>query len=251
MLLPWGIRRQLLYYAVASVLLAVISYVVWVAFLTQTPTCQDGAQNGNETGIDCGGSCALVCADEAKPPRLLWVRSFPQAPQRYSAAAYIQNANIGSGAKQVRYSFRLFDDKNSLVTEREGYADIPPIQTVPILETNIDVGNRMVARALFEFTSEPTWKKVSADALPPLRIIDQSLTADGTRLTGALVNDTLEEVRDLTLVAVVFDNSGVARAASRTVIPRLARQSSEPIIFTWPTGFEGVARAEITILPAF
>ncbi|MDZ7612446.1 MAG: hypothetical protein U5K51_01005 [Flavobacteriaceae bacterium] len=23
-----------------------------------TPTCNDGIQNGNETGIDCGGTCA-------------------------------------------------------------------------------------------------------------------------------------------------------------------------------------------------
>jgi hypothetical protein len=121
----------------------------------------------------------------------------------------------------------------------------------PILEANIDVGNRIVARALFEFTSEPTWTKVPPEALPPLRIIDQSLTADGTRLTGTLVNDTLEEIRNLTLVAIVFDGEGVARAASRTVIPRLSRQSSEPIIFTWGSGFEDVARAEITILPSF
>jgi len=158
---------------------------------------------------------------------------------------------VGAGAKGVRYSFRIFDDKNSLVVERQGVADIPPLQTVPILETNVDVGNRTVTRTLFEFTSEPTWGKVSAEALPPLRITEQVLTADGSRLTAEVMNDSLKEVRDISVVAVVFDQSGVARAASKTVIDRIAAQSSEPIIFTWAAGFEGVARAEITLLPSF
>ncbi len=25
--------------------------------VTPTPTCTDGVQNGDETGVDCGGSC--------------------------------------------------------------------------------------------------------------------------------------------------------------------------------------------------
>lgn len=250
MVIPWGVRRQLLYYAVATVLVVVIGYVSWTAFLSRAPTCQDGVKNGNEAGIDCGGGCALVCADQSQLPTLLWVRSFPQGGG-YSAVAYLQNPNVGAGAKRVSYTFRLFDEKNTLLVERDGYADIPPIQTVPILETNIDVGGRTVARTLFEFTSEPVWSRVSADKLPPIRITDQSLAADGTRLTGTLVNETLDEVRNVRLVAVVFDASGVARGASQTLITRLARQSSEPIIFTWPNGFEDVARAEITILPTF
>ena len=34
---------------------------------TETPTCNDGIQNGDETGIDCGGSCANSC-DTTPPP---------------------------------------------------------------------------------------------------------------------------------------------------------------------------------------
>lgn len=37
--------------------------------LPATPTCTDGIQNGNETGIDCGGSCPNACS--APPPAAL------------------------------------------------------------------------------------------------------------------------------------------------------------------------------------
>ncbi len=231
--------------------MSILLFVGYQTFFTRTPTCNDGVRNGSETGVDCGGSCALICEDQSRLPTLLWSRAFEAAPQFYTAAAYVQNPNIGSGAKRVRYSFRLFDDKNEFVVEREGFVDIPPTQTVPILETSIDVGNRTVARTLFEFTSDPVWVKVPANSLPTLRLAEQKLTADGTRLSANLVNDTLFDANNVTVVAVVFDNAGVARAASKTFIQKVPRQSAEPIIFTWPKGFEGVARAEITILPAF
>ena len=29
------------------------------------PTCSDGAQNGDETGVDCGGTACAACITEA------------------------------------------------------------------------------------------------------------------------------------------------------------------------------------------
>lgn len=251
MALTWSMRRQLLYYAVGAVLMSVLLFVAWQTFFTKLPTCRDGIQNGSEQGIDCGGSCTLLCEDLADPPKLVWTRAFPATPQRYTAVALVENSNIGAGARQVRYSFRIFDDKNSLVVERQGFADIPPLQSVPVIETNIDVGNRNVARTLFEFTSLPVWVRVPASSLPHVRIMDQNLAADGTRLSAMIFNEALTDVEDLAVAAVVFDQGGIARAASKTIIERIPRQSSVPIVFTWSAGFEGVARAEITILPSF
>ncbi len=33
----------------------------------ETPTCDDGVQNGSETGVDCGGSCPLPCSVACEP----------------------------------------------------------------------------------------------------------------------------------------------------------------------------------------
>lgn len=184
-------------------------------------------------------------------PSILWARSLESAPQTYTGVAYIQNRTEGAGAKQVPYSFQLFDDKNDLVVEREGVADIPPIMTVPVILPNINVGSRTVARTLFKFTATPIWERVRADALPQVRITQQSLSADGTRLSALIINDGFEDIENLAVAGVVFDAAGIARAASITVLEHIPAKGSEPTVFTWGRAVADVARAEITVLPSF
>lgn len=250
MALSWSFRRKALYYAVAAVVVLVLAVAVWKVFLTRTPTCGDGIRNGTELGVDCGGACQKLCADTARSPLVLWARAFSSAPSTYTAAAYVQNQNAGAGAKGVRYSFQLFDAKNILVVERRGTIDIPPIHTVPIIESNIDVGSRDVARTLFSFSELPVWSAVG-DELPSLRLTQQSLNPDASRLSANLVNDSLHDAARVTVAAVLFDSQGVARAASKTTLASLPRKSSRTVVFTWPGGVEDIVRAEMTILPSF
>lgn len=252
MALGWGTRRKLIY-SVASVFVA--AAVLWLgyqAFFTAAPTCFDGVQNRDESGVDCGGGyCSLVCAAEARTPIVKWARSFETSPGLYTAAAYVTNPNVGAGAKQVRYSFQLFDDKNLLVAERQGTVNLPPVQTVPIIETNISVGNRTVSRTFFAFSDMPVWNKVRADAYPSLSIAEQNLSADGTRLSAVIINDTVKDARNVTVAAVLFDSEGVARAASRSQFGLIGRKSSQQAVFTWSAPTVGLSRAEITLLPSF
>lgn len=242
--MTWSGRRKALYTSVAGVITLMVLLFVYTSFFTAPPLCTDGKQNGTETGIDCGGTCAQVCAGAARAPVALWARSFEQAPQTYTAAAYIQNNNVGSGARQVAYTFQLFDSENKLVVDRTGVADLPPVPIIPIIEPGINVGNRTVTRTLFSFSSEPQW--VRSGALPKLTISEQQLAQDGSRLSATLSNGSFGDVRT-TVAAVLFDADGVARAASKSSVVVPAR-GSLPVIFTW-SPVEGVARAEITVLP--
>jgi len=251
MALSWSGRRQLLYYAVGIVIASMLFFAGWQAFLTRQPTCTDNIKNGGEMGVDCGGACARLCAEEARSPNVLWSRAFRAGAQTYSAAAYVENRNQGVGAKNVPFSFQLFDDKNELVVEREGVVDLPPVGIIPIIVPTVDVGTRAVARTLFKFTAMPQWQRVSADALPQVRITQQQLAADGTRLSALIINDGFTDIRNLTVAGVVFDTAGVARAASLTVIDRIVAGASQPAVFTWSSAVSDVARAEITVLPSF
>ncbi|HEV7449782.1 MAG TPA: hypothetical protein VGP13_04590, partial [Candidatus Paceibacterota bacterium] len=213
MALSWSGRRKALYTAVAGVLGLMLAIFVYQALFTAPPLCTDGKQNGLEHGVDCGGTCSLLCPGEARAPIVQWSRSFKTDSQTYTAAAYIQNNNSGAGARQVAYSFQLFDADNNLVVERQGVQDLPPIPVVPIIEPNINVGFKTVARTLFSFSAQPVW--VKAGELPKLSIADQKLSADGTRLSASLHNDSLVAVR-ATVAAVLFDADSVARSASKS-----------------------------------
>lgn len=219
--------------------------VVYQTLFSAPPLCTDGKQNGDEHGVDCGGSCSVLCKGEARAPVVLWARAFETAPQAYTAAAYIQNNNLDAGARRVGYSFQLFDADNKLVVDRAGVADLPPVSVVPIVEPGINVGNRTVARALFSFSTEPVW--VKAGVLPKLAVSNQKLVADASRLEASVSNDSFNDVR-ATVAAVLFDGDGVARAASKSTVSVPAR-SSIPVVFTWGEPAQGVVRAEITVLP--
>ena len=251
MTLTWSGRRQLLYYAVGLLFATILLFVLWQAFLTRTPTCTDGIQNGGETGVDCGGVCAKICLGDARSPNILWARAFPAGPQNYTLVAYVENRTDGAAAKGVPYALQLFDANNELVIDREGVVDLPPVAVVPVVIPSLNVGNREVARTLFRFTAEPQWERVRADVLPQVRITAQQLAADGTRLSAQINNDGFEEVRGITVVGVIFDTGGIARAASVSYLDRIASKSSEPAVFTWQEPVTGVARAEITVLPSF
>lgn len=251
MTLSWSARRKLLYYAVGLVLTTMLLFVLWQSLLTKAPTCFDGTQNGTETAVDCGGTCARVCEDTALMPNILWARSVQTAPQTYAAVAYVENRTDGAGARAVPYSFQLFDAQNELVLEREGVVDLPPIRTIPVVVPGLDVGTRVVARTLFKFTALPTWERVQVGVLPQVRISDQQLAANGTRLSAVITNDGFTDIRKLEVVGVIFDSSGTVRAASRAVIDSIVAKGSEPVVFTWGQPLSDVARAEITVLPAF
>ncbi len=247
----WGARRKVLYTAVGGVILLVLLVTLYATFFTRTPTCFDGKQNGTEVGIDCGGACALICEDQSKAPVVLWARSFENGPKNYTAAAYVQNNNIGAGARQVSYRFQLLAADNTLVTERTGVMDLPPVVTIPIVETNIDIGNRTVARTLFAFSEVPVWRKISAEQFKEVRVTAQDLNADASRLAVKVINDGFSSTGKIVVTAVLFDVQNVARAASESIIDTIERKSSQDVIFTWPGGVSNIVRAEITVLPSF
>lgn len=254
MALSWSGRRQILYTSVGAVIVLILLIVVYETFFTAAPTCFDGKQDGTETGVDCGGSCSLLCSDTAHEPVVLWARAFPTGGNYYTAAAYVQNNNLGAAARQVKYSFQLFDADNSLVVERDGVADLPPVETVPIIEPNIDVGNRVVTHALFAFTDDPStivWQKIPASQVPALSVTQQNLSSDGSRLSAVVTNSSINDAKNVTVTAVLFDQSGTAQAASKSLIQDIPADNSVPAVFTWQGGTPNIIRAEIVVLPSF
>jgi hypothetical protein len=249
-MLSWSQRRKFLYTTAAGFVTLIVLAFVYQTFFTAAATCFDNKQNGDEHGIDCGGSCSLICPGEAHAPRVLWSRIFQTGASTYTAAAYVENDNPGAGARRVPYSFQIFDADNQLVIERDGVIDLPPVQTIAIVEPNLSIPNRQPARALFSFGAVPVWHAVAPQSVPALRVSGQQLAADGSRLSATLANGSLAEARSVTIGAVLFDASGTAQAASKSTVSVPAK-SSVPVVFTFPGGVSGIVRAEITVLPPF
>lgn len=264
MALSWSERRKYMYLTVFGVIGVAVLCWGYFSFIYHAPTCFDGAKNGTEIGVDCGGTCSLLCKNQTREPAVTWARSFltvsaasttsvggEKTNNLYTAAAYIQNTNLSAGAHKVAYSFQLFDAKNQLIIERNGITELPPVPTIPVIETNIPTGTRTIARTLFAFSALPVWNAVVPDSLPPIEVTRQTLSADGSRLSLTLENNTVKDISNITVAGVLFDGNGVALAASKSLITSLPRKSSQNVTFTWPLGTPEVVRAEITVLPSF
>lgn len=233
---------------VVLVLIAVVSPLAYKLY--PKATCFDGKRNQDELGIDCDGSCLKVCIERTSPLRSLWARSFKVTEGVFSATAQISNANFSLGARNVPYTFKFYDERNVLIGQRQGVTDILPNATFPVFEGLVETGNRLPLKTFFEFTESPKWERLNDQ--PTLTVKNKELTNEAVapRLSATLVNDNIFPIKNVSVVAVLYDADGTAIAASKTVLNEVPKSDSKTIIFTWPMPFERMV-SYIDIYPEF
>lgn len=235
---PWASARKLLYTMGVIIFFALIAIGVYFSHYYKQPTCTDGKQNGKEEGIDCGGSCAVVCSVSVADPIILWSRTFPVTHGMYNAMAYIENPNSNLGVKSVTYRFKLYDDKNILVAERVGKAFIAPNERFAIFEPRINTGERVPKRAFFEFIKFSDWTKLDKD-MPKILVRDEKFASMETssRVDVTLQNGTIVDISDINVAVIVYDKNDNAIAVSSTRVDKLKADSSYDLAFTWDVPF--------------
>lgn len=249
--MSWATRRRLL---ILFVLLVIIGGIVFwrkADTIFMAPSCSDGLKNGDESGIDCGGTmCSTLCTSQVSEPTVLWKRSFAVTDDVYNAVAYIENKNAAA-TRAIAYEFRLYDANDILAARRTGVTVIPPLGRYAIVETGIQSGTATVAYTAFSFSSVPAkWERLPAQ-IASLRLTTGAATLDETgpfpKLTALVTNPSPTiELSNTIVAAVLFDANDNAVNVSRTLIPSLPGQRSAPVTFTWPRKLSApVVRYEI------
>lgn len=234
----WSSRRKLVYGGSFAIAIALILGALFFSFFYTPPTCSDRVMNGNETGVDCGGSCRKLCQSAFIPAKIAWGggKSEKVAPGFYNVASYIINPNLNAAAANVPYKFALFDNKGILITERQGKINIPAGRNTLAFDAGVSVGARIPTKVTFEFLSQPIWFK-SKDALGGISIVEKKYTEDdqSSSLEITLENKSLIPYKNVTVAAVLFDTDENAIGFSRTQIDLLNPSGGRDIApFTWP-----------------
>lgn len=214
------------------------------------PTCFDGKKNGGESGIDCGGSCLQYCPYELEQPKIRWVRSFEVSPGVVHAVAYIEHSYPGAAARRATYQFKLYDEKNSLITERVGEAVIGPMGRTALIETLIPTGNSSVASTRFSFIAPVPWEKISSEYAQVVIKTDRTVLENfngGTRLTATVENKSRNSFTAMDIAVLLYDKNGNTITVSKTVLPSLQALDTAVVYFTWPSviPLQSVSRIEI------
>lgn len=249
--MSWASRRRSAYLVgVILFFLIVIGGPVLYWYLTIPATCFDGIQNQGETAIDKGGSCVILDERYLQPYVVMWARSFPVRTGIFTAVAYIQNPNPSAGVALAHYHMGLYDSDNALIAERTGTVFIMPGGITPVIETGLDAGNRQVVHTRFEITDAfLVWRR-SVNPSASIKINNQSVSGESAspRVDALATNGSLDTLRNVRFVAVLFDAAGNAFAASATSLAQLNPQTSSSIVFTWPLAFP-VPVGRIDIIP--
>ena len=248
--MSWSFRRQLI---IIFLLLLVFSSVVFAyvePIIFRAPSCTDGKKNGDETGVDCGGSCINLCTSEAKNPTVLWERSFNITEDVYNSIAYIENQNP-AGISALPYEFRLYDTKGLFITRVDGTAIVPPSGRYAIVETGIKTGNAVVGTTTFTWlTPTVPWMRIDPK-ISSLRIQTSKISLDLSNSVPKLfatITDSSPTItlRNINIAAILYDANDNAISISKTYVHDLAPDVNLPIFFTWPKTFSTpIVRYEI------
>jgi len=239
--MTWALKRQIFYLIIVILIFGTGAYFVIKPHLNKAPTCTDGKENGDELGVDCGGSCVKACVSQVDNVSLLWARAFRIVPGRYNAVAYLTNHNKNTAVSKIKYRFRFADKNNIYIGKREGYTFIPPTGNFAIFESAVDMGNSVPVYVTFEFTERPEWVQVPEDKIEQLKILTSKITLkDETtepRLQATVKNNSLFTVPEVNVVAILYDASHNVVSTSRTYLEVLKPEGSAEIHFTWPEPF--------------
>ncbi|OGI68906.1 hypothetical protein A2732_00575 [Candidatus Nomurabacteria bacterium RIFCSPHIGHO2_01_FULL_40_10] len=236
--MTWAFKRQIISILILFLFFSVFGFLIISPSLTETPTCADNKQNGNEAGVDCGGSCVKACLFQVDEVAVLWTRSFRVVPGRYNAVTYLENHNKNLAVNKINYKFRFADENNVYIGKREGSTFIPPSGKFAVFEPGIDIGNSIPVYTTFEFTQMPEWTAVSQEKISQIQILVSNITLLNAEtspvLSATIKNNSFFVIPEVNIVAILYDANRNALSASSTYLDFLAGEEEKEVNFTWP-----------------
>lgn len=246
----WSTRRKILYGS--SFLLIAIAVILFVfrTTLFPTPTCSDGAKNGFELDVDCGGDCVLKCTSEVIPLSVVWTRALQTKPNTYDLVALIANKNIDNAPREVTYTFTAYDAEGNFLLTKTGKTAIPVEGEIPVVIQNVP-SYSIPTKLVLTLSPASHFATREKSTMPSVKVVS-SVYEPGeiSRVYTTIENTTLRMISALPVRVVLYDQNQNAIAAGETVIQRLNAEETKNLVYTWPQPLpETVAR--IRVYPVF
>lgn len=240
--MSWAQRRKATYIILVLFVLAIISSIILFLVLKKVPTCFDNKQNQGEVGVDCGGPCSILCRAQYSNPIIVWGPRWAKvlSSGTYSFLTYVQNPNIaaGAGALNAQYLLKVYDKENILLFQKTGVTYIPPNNNFVVFEDNVNLNDKIPARADLSFIGNPVWQKMNSKELD-ITAISKNLVNEDTKpkLLVTIKNNTLNQIQNIESIAILYDENNNAIAFSKTKIDSIDADNTTDIVFTWPEVF--------------
>lgn len=230
----WAFWRRFWYGTGFGLFWLGIFTLLYFVYFFEPANCFDGSQNGDERGIDCGGSCVRICAFDVTEPNIRWAQSFRVREGQYNAVAYVENFNSVAATPELEYTFSLYD-KDGLITESTGTTILPPNSVYPVFLGPIMTGGREPTQTFIELGEAELWLPANSGR-DQFTVSDRQLVGVDSqpRLQAQIENTALTPAEDVEIIATIFDSHGNALTSSRTFVEYFPPRTQSVVTFTWP-----------------
>lgn len=234
----WSTKRKLIYTSAIVFTIAIIVVYAFRDILFATPTCFDNRQNGYESGVDCGGTCSLRCADQVLPLSILWSRALPTSSSSYDFVALVSNKNLDNAPKEIEYVFRAYNKEGVEFFTTKGSTKVPIDGDFPIIVQKVSLKEAPAQVSVQLKNDVPHYRVLEKPATPTIR-------TSGTRYEGGsiprvystITNTKRISFTNLPVRVILYDANNNVYGAGETVIPRLEKEGREEVVFTWDRAF--------------
>ena len=187
-----------------------------------------------------GDRASFSVPHKTQNPVIKWTNAFPATTGSWNLVAYVENPNQTAGSSYAPYTFAVFDGAGKQVYAMSGVTIIPVGKNFAMFQGPVSFSATGTLRTTFSFDdSSIVWQKETRDA-------DLAIKADEIRLTqdvptpvvdAAIENTSLNDVKNVEAVGIVYDDNGNPVGVSRTLVNDLPEQGSQDITFTWENPF--------------
>ncbi len=219
---------------------------IFLLFFYQSPTCTDGRQNQDETGIDCGGKCSQFCvADLASQPLVIAdTELLAYSAATSDAIGTVTNKNTKAALKSATYTFRVYDKNGMLAAEQSGKFSLLPRESRILSALGLPVSFAPDMKAELVIADEEWVAFVDFTEPPNIRVANQQFSllsgsAGYAEAKGLLQNESPYDIRALTIVVVVRDGKGKALSVNKTVMNTVQSGERRDFRLVWPQAFAG------------
>lgn len=240
-------RRLFKQFVIGGVYLVIVALIGWgayAAWLKPVPTCTDNIKNQNEEDVDCGGVCEPCGRRAAQPLELVSQRTLPVRPGVYDFVARVRNPNALYGAERFQYTVRWLDANRRVLAERGGTTYILPRGTRSLIVQGVALSEPPAqTEVVFDAYN---WVRLKEYQGEPRFLVRQAMlerVAAGepgfAAASAVIVNKSGFDFQEVDINVSVLDAAGNVLAVSRTVQHAFTNDSERAFRVSWPDPFVG------------
>jgi len=214
-----------------------IFYWLFGGLIIKTPTCFDGIQNQNETGVDCGGGCVKCEIAELVPLKQVGdVRIFSLDSGKVILLAEILNSNQFFSSDKFSYAFIVYDIRNREIERVSGNDAIFALEKKFIFEPKISSLAKDINKIEL-LISDVSWKKAYETLRSDVVLSSQletKKTDQGVRVSGNIKNQSSIIASEVKITAILYDQYDIEIFPGQTVISDLGGLEEKPFVISFP-----------------